>query len=469
MRDSVASRAESDFELGDAHVRPQVRTIESSGASITVEPLVMQLLVMLSRRAGQLVTRRDLFEVCWGSTAVGDDSLNRVVRALRKALQHTGSRAIIIETVPGAGYILKLAGLPIGRDQHEEVQRAIHAGFDSWRLGLPQPDFVSVEQLRAACAAEPTNARSWSMLALLCRHAAEYGDAGSVSAFVGECESAGRRAIDIDPGQPEALTALVSVIPLFGNWTESRAGLLSVLQNNPEHVVPTQDLATLEMATGCIRAGKALRDGLIARDPLAATYCYKSVFQHWSAGDLIGMDRVADRALLLWPFHPAVWNVRMWTLAYTNRAPAALAMLNDAATRPALPAASTEFLRKALRAAESGETAEVRAAVDVSKKLARTGPGNAIQAMFALGLLHRHDEVFDVAEAYYFSGGSDPVPVRHTAAEMSINEQHRRLTQILFTPVFAEIRNHARFTHICDRIGLHRYWTDNNITPDFLI
>jgi hypothetical protein len=107
--------------------------------------------------------------------------------------------------------------------------------------------------------------------------------------------------------------------------------------------------------------------------------------------------------------------------------------------------------------------------VDASAKLARTGPGNAIQAMFALGLLDRPHEMLDVAEAYYLSGGDGPVPPRHTPAEMSINEQHRRLTQILFTPVFAQVRDHPRFMNICDRIGLCRYWAENQLTPDFLV
>jgi DNA-binding winged helix-turn-helix (wHTH) protein len=44
----------------------------------------MQVLVVLADAAGHVVARRTLFERCWGEVYVGDDSLNRVIAALRK-------------------------------------------------------------------------------------------------------------------------------------------------------------------------------------------------------------------------------------------------------------------------------------------------------------------------------------------------------------------------------------------------
>src|SRR5438270_13966085 len=98
-----------DFELGPVLVRPAMRSLETSAASVGVEPLVMQLLVTLSRRAGQLVSREQVFDACWGRAAVGDDSLNRAVAVLRKALREVAEGAVQIETVPGSGYVLRLA------------------------------------------------------------------------------------------------------------------------------------------------------------------------------------------------------------------------------------------------------------------------------------------------------------------------------------------------------------------------
>lgn len=462
----------ADFELGDLRVRPRERFLQFEATSVAVEPLVMQLLVALSQRAGELVSRRDIFDICWGSAAVGDDSLNRVVAGLRKALQQTTAGTVRIETVPSAGYVLKIAndthGDGGGGDHSREVERAIAAAFDSWRLGLPEPDHVRLEQLRAACSAAPFDARAAGMLALLCRHATEYGGPNAASKYLRECEGAARRAIEIDPHQPEALTALASIVPLFGGWSEARHRLTNILEVHPDHPVATQDLATLEMATGRIRVSKLLRDGLIARDPLAATYCYKSVYQHWSIGDFARMDHVADRAIQLWPNHPAVWMVRLWTLAYTGRVPAAIAMLDDGAVRPNIPKSPLTFLRQMLPVLEGGGGAAIDAAAEASLDLARSGPVNAMAAIFALGILDRQERLFELTEGYYLRGGGGPVPVSHSGVELSLNEQHRRLTQVLFTPVFAKARKDPRFMVICERIGLRDYWEDSGLVPDFL-
>jgi hypothetical protein len=449
-------------------VRPALRMLETASARVSVEPLVMHLLVTLSRRAGKLVTRSQVFDACWGAAAVGDDSLNRGIAELRKALRKAAGGAVQIETVPASGYVLRLAD-----DRGEEtavdcepVADAIAAGYDSWRLALPEPDHIRLEQLRRACAIAPDNAKAWGMLALLYRHAAEYGDLESVSESLSGCEAAARRAIALESGQPEGLTALVSVVPLFGRWSEARNSLLAIVAANPRSAIPANDLANLEMATGRICEGKRIRDGLIAADPLAAGLCYKSVYQHWAVGDLSRMDHVADRAMQLWPSHPAVWMVRLWTLAYTDRVPAALSMLEDKAAGPNVPAPALAFLRRVLTAVHSGEAATVQSAVEMSVVMARTGPANAIASLFALGLLNASNEAFQVAEAYYLRCGSSPVPIRHTEVELSLNEQHRRLTQVLFMPVFARMRADSRFVKLCSHIGLTDYWNESGLTPD---
>ena len=462
----------TSFPLGSIEVRPRERVLQRGPKVVTVEPLVMQLLVGLSSRAGALVSRRDLFELCWGSAPVGDDSLNRIVAVLRQAIKRTGANEVRVETIPGAGYVLRFAPGSVdgsNGDATRQVQLALDASRDSWRLGLPQPDYLCLEQLRLACALDPSNASVWGALALTFRHAAEYDHPAAAANHVRECEAAAHRALAIDPDQPEARTALVSVVPLFGHWGEARNKLLTILERSPDCVVAAQDLATLEMATGRVRAGKILRDRLRAADPLAATICYKSVYMHWSVGDLTGMDHIADRASQLWPTHPAVWMVRLWTLAYTGRVSVALAMLADTVARPQVPAPAMQFLREVLEAVACGAPHAIEQAVSASKRLALTGPANANAALFALGLMDRSDEAFAVAEGLYFGTGVGPVPTRHTAAEPSLNEQHRRLTQILFTPVFGRWRDDPRFMAICDRIGLCRYWEEEGLTPDFAL
>src|SRR5690348_11246572 len=140
MPDGGSLSDRSDFDLGPIRVRPAMRILETASMSVSVEPLVMQLLVTLSRRAGKLVTRRQVFDACWGAAAVGDDSLNRAVAVLRKALRLVAERAVQIETVPATGYVLRLVASEEPQEHvnsREAVGSAIEAGYDSWRLGLP--------------------------------------------------------------------------------------------------------------------------------------------------------------------------------------------------------------------------------------------------------------------------------------------------------------------------------------------
>jgi DNA-binding winged helix-turn-helix (wHTH) protein len=462
----------ADFDLGPISVRPAMRSLETPAASVSVEPLVMRLLVTLSRRAGQLVSRDQVFDACWGRAAVGDDSLNRAVAVLRKALREIAGGAVRIETVPGSGYTLRLVAASGMHEQLSDngdlIRDAIESGFDSWRLGSPEPDHLRLELLRQVTAEHHESHDAWGMLALLCRQAAEYADPREVGAYVAECQAAARRALELNTSQAEATVALASVTPLYGRWSQARVELTQVLDRVPGNAVALHDLAMLEMATGRVRAAKAIMDELIRRDPLAACLRYKSIYQHWSINDLARLDQVADSAIQLWPSHPAVWNARFWTLAYTGRGYASMAMLEET-TRPHLLEPAMGLLRSSVTASlgDSGSLADE--AARACSGAAVRGPTQAVAAMFGLGLLGRVDDLFEVAAAYYLRAGKGPVPMRRTTGEPSINDQHRRVTQVLFTPACAGMRDvRSRFLDLCARMGLTEYWESSGLAPDFL-
>src|SRR3954454_6958289 len=102
--------ARPDFTLGLTVISPSSRTIAGPGGTADVEPRVMQVLVLLTEAAGQVVTRGTLFDRCWGGVYVGDDSLNRAVGAVRKLATDIAGGSFEIETIPRAGY--RLTGAP---------------------------------------------------------------------------------------------------------------------------------------------------------------------------------------------------------------------------------------------------------------------------------------------------------------------------------------------------------------------
>jgi DNA-binding winged helix-turn-helix (wHTH) protein len=95
-----------DFALGRAIVGPSSRTITGPGGTADVEPRVMQVLVVLAEAGGLVVTRNRLFQRCWGAVYVGDDSLNRVIAAIRRLAAGVGRGSFEVETIPRTGYRL---------------------------------------------------------------------------------------------------------------------------------------------------------------------------------------------------------------------------------------------------------------------------------------------------------------------------------------------------------------------------
>jgi hypothetical protein len=182
------------------------------------------------------------------------------------------------------------------------------------------------------------------------------------------------------------------------------------------------------------------------------------------------MDRVADNAMQLWPRHPAIWYARLWSLALTGRTWAASAQLDDEVAWPELPLKVVQLLRttvSALHAQSKADLSQVERAVACNLDAARHGPAQAVTAIIHLSALGAVDEAFDVAHGYFLRQGPLPVRLRRTAADPSVTDQHRRITQMLFIPATAALRADPRFLRLCEGIGLTDYWRDNRLHPDF--
>ncbi|MFT3723482.1 MAG: winged helix-turn-helix domain-containing protein [Hyphomonadaceae bacterium] len=93
---------EGDFRLGGLMIRPSMRQVERAGGSETIQPRVMQVLVMLARRRGQVVSRDELIAACWEGRAVGEDAIQRCIQRIRK-LDET-QQDFELETIPRVGY-----------------------------------------------------------------------------------------------------------------------------------------------------------------------------------------------------------------------------------------------------------------------------------------------------------------------------------------------------------------------------
>lgn len=101
---------EPDFALGGLDVRPRSRELVAGGRAEVLEPRIMQVLVALARRRGEVVSRDELTWSCWGGRVVGEDAIYRCIQALRQRAQAHGGFAIA--TVSRVGYRLDEVGGP---------------------------------------------------------------------------------------------------------------------------------------------------------------------------------------------------------------------------------------------------------------------------------------------------------------------------------------------------------------------
>lgn len=448
--------------LGDVSLDISRRLLTGPhGTPKRLQPQEAAVLSMLVEHTGTVVSRASIFARCWGQAPVGDDSLNRIVSRLRRGLAAVGSRRLEIETVPGSGYVFTVAG-PV------EARRAVPDAIDCWRMGLPVADGAAIELLETSLAANPQNASGWGWLAILHCKAAEYCAADECSLHILGCDRAAREALALDSEEAQARIALARLVPIFGNWSAIRGELEAILFNSPDNPVARHEMAVLEMATGRPSAAVPLIAGLVAEHRHAPLFLYKRMYHLWTLGEIGECESTALAALQLWPRHPAIWLARFWILMFTGRADNA-SRLVAADERPALPSVALEFLAETARiAALASSSAEREAHVRRCLAYARMGPANAVAALQALCALSEIDPAFAVARGYYMGEGAPASQARPEPGGLSVPDQHRRVTQLLFIPALRQMRDDRRFAMLCEDIGLSQYWRKNSILPDFL-
>jgi DNA-binding winged helix-turn-helix (wHTH) protein/Flp pilus assembly protein TadD len=493
-----------DFQLGPMLVSPARRLVEGPGGYVHVEPLIMQVFLLLVDARGQVVTRNDLFDQVWGGVMVGDDSLNRAIGKVRRIGAQIAPGLFEIETIPRTGYrvtgeivaseqaapgksedrsrfsrraivgggVAALGGAAglwwIARDRTDpRVSSLLDEGKRILREGWPDSEAQGVDLFRQAAKLDPGNDEAWGLLALALRNVIEQAPPNQTAEAVRECESAARRALAINPKEGNALTALAMMRPEFGNWAEAETSLRHVLKVAPDNLAAMAHLGLLFQSVGRTRASGLLNDRVVALDPLSPIYQFRRGMRLWIIGQIEESDRTIDRALQLWPRHPAVWNARMMIFAFTGRTEAAERFLDDVQMRPSTHKRATEDIwRISLRALGARVRTDVDAAVAANIKAAPQSGGSVPRAVMILSALGKLDAAFDVADGYLLRRGPLIGTLWTAKNEMPVNDVHWRRTMNLFTPATAAMRSDPRFERLCDGIGMTAYWRKRGIWPD---
>ena len=116
MRDLVKKPLENSTNASFGHftLDTERRRLGANDISIKLEPKVTQLLSLLARMPGELLSRQYIENHLWPAGGIGQESLNNVVTKLRKAFNDCSVQGAYIETIQGEGYCLHF--LPIEKN-----------------------------------------------------------------------------------------------------------------------------------------------------------------------------------------------------------------------------------------------------------------------------------------------------------------------------------------------------------------
>lgn len=94
------------FAFTDCILDDQAHDLVRAGETVAIEPQVFDLLHLLVRNAGQLVTRDEIIAEVWQGRIVSDSAISARIAAARKAVGDDGKAQAIIRTVPRRGLMM---------------------------------------------------------------------------------------------------------------------------------------------------------------------------------------------------------------------------------------------------------------------------------------------------------------------------------------------------------------------------
>jgi DNA-binding response OmpR family regulator len=102
--DHTAS-APSTLERSDILINFDTRQVSKAGRPLNLRYKEFELLALLMSKAGQVVSRAEIFDAVWGTEWLGDTrTLDVHIRWLREKIEENPSQPRLIQTVRGVGY-----------------------------------------------------------------------------------------------------------------------------------------------------------------------------------------------------------------------------------------------------------------------------------------------------------------------------------------------------------------------------
>jgi DNA-binding winged helix-turn-helix (wHTH) protein/tetratricopeptide (TPR) repeat protein len=497
---------EKPFRVGAVEVRPAAREVIGAGVRERLQPRVMQVLVALVRARGEILTRDDLTESCWGGRIVGEDALSRVMSKLRRVGEGVGQDAWRLETIPKVGYRLVPAGqdpdtahpvadpfrtprtsrrvwmalgasglaaaaatgtvLWLRTPKISDKARALYQrGSDALNSGLPEDNQQARAFLREAVGLAPDYAQAWGALAFAYQAAMLFTEPSRQPGLKSQAEAAARRALELDANEPQAIATLALLAPVWRNWTATERLYQRSLALHAHDPMVEQVYARLLIGVGRLKDAVPHGQAAVKGDEFAVWHQHTLGLSLWAAGRIEEADQLVARALTRWPRHYALWFLQLSLFTYTGRADRGVAMGEDLENRPLnVPFADVELSLVAARALMTRTPSDIQKALEANLAAAKRGVGYAENAMALTSALGKMDEAFALAGDLYLEPRLIGSGQRFSTGRFQVAS--RRQTHHLFMPPTEAMRGDPRFPPLVREIGLVDYWQASGHPPD---
>lgn len=114
--------------IGDFTFNTVTGQLSSDLTSVQLEPQVKALLTYLIERAGELVSKEDLYNRLWENRVVSDEAFRAVIKKLRKALSDDARSPNYLQTVPLKGYrlIAPISNKELNAKKQSSIKKSVN-------------------------------------------------------------------------------------------------------------------------------------------------------------------------------------------------------------------------------------------------------------------------------------------------------------------------------------------------------
>jgi DNA-binding winged helix-turn-helix (wHTH) protein/WD40 repeat protein len=106
VRFEIAGLVRAPFRIGEWLVEPSLNRLSHGDTTIQLELKMMDVLVCLAERPGEVVQRQEIVDRVWSMEFVSDNTLNHAIAEIRSALGDDARNPSFIETIHRRGYRL---------------------------------------------------------------------------------------------------------------------------------------------------------------------------------------------------------------------------------------------------------------------------------------------------------------------------------------------------------------------------